>query len=302
MKQTKNIQASSAWPRILLPCAFGVLYCLCVLPAFRSWSFLWQFGSPIVLSAAVTVLALFLPGGMRAGAVGLNLFLGTALLAAGYVQLQAQLAQSWPGGWIYVFFYDRPMAVLAAALSAFLTACLYRALLPMNRVRPELRQGFDAYRKIAGTGFLVFYAFVLLYGFLLARMESTGYMPPNLVPFRMVLEYLSLIREGHYTLYENIFYFLGNILMFSPMGFFLRGQFRRSAAISILIPMAFSLAMELLQWAFRFGHCDIDDLLLNTLGAALGVLAVWLIDCLRGCVTKGEERSIFTPAPPASSC
>ena len=41
----------------------------------------------------------------------------------------------------------------------------------------------------------------------------------------------------------------------------------------ILLGLAFSLTIELLQLITRLGYADVDDLINNTLGAAIGFLS-----------------------------
>jgi glycopeptide antibiotics resistance protein len=72
---------------------------------------------------------------------------------------------------------------------------------------------------------------------------------------------------------QNVF---GNILMFIPFGLLLPLIHRRFRAWGSTIMMAvlFSMAIEATQWIWRrFGnyrHVDVDDVILNTLGAIIG--------------------------------
>ena len=65
------------------------------------------------------------------------------------------------------------------------------------------------------------------------------------------------------------FFFVGNIACFVPFGFGLPALTRLRRAV---IPLCFlgSLLIESLQWAFGTGAPQVEDLLLNTLGGALG--------------------------------
>ncbi len=65
------------------------------------------------------------------------------------------------------------------------------------------------------------------------------------------------------------FFFVGNIACFVPFGFGLPALTRLRRAV---IPLCFlgSLLIESFQWAFGTGIPQIEDLLLNTLGGALG--------------------------------
>lgn len=70
-----------------------------------------------------------------------------------------------------------------------------------------------------------------------------------------------------------------NVLLFVPLGVIVRRYFHRSAAVTVLIGFLVSLLIELTQltglWGIypcAFRVADVDDLMVNTLGTALGVL------------------------------
>lgn len=72
--------------------------------------------------------------------------------------------------------------------------------------------------------------------------------------------------------------FLLNALLFLPLGFLLPalwGEFRRWKR-TLLLGFGLSLAIELLQ-LFSFRATDLDDLIANTLGTALGFLLARLV-------------------------
>lgn len=70
-----------------------------------------------------------------------------------------------------------------------------------------------------------------------------------------------------------------NVVLFAPLGFFLRVLWRRGVVFATLAGFAISLAIEFTQLTGVWGlyHCayrvfDVDDLILNTTGALLGSL------------------------------
>lgn len=74
---------------------------------------------------------------------------------------------------------------------------------------------------------------------------------------------------------------VGNIILFIPLGAFLLLLFRRSFLQVIAIAFACSASIELIQYGFRifdyYRFIDIDDVILNTFGAASGYLGACLI-------------------------
>ena len=69
-----------------------------------------------------------------------------------------------------------------------------------------------------------------------------------------------------------------NILLFIPFGYLLPSLFPRLRWWQvILLGLVFSLCIELLQLITKLGYADVDDLINNTLGAAIGFLCYKLI-------------------------
>ncbi len=64
----------------------------------------------------------------------------------------------------------------------------------------------------------------------------------------------------------------GNVLMFLPLGFFPPRLSRNLQSIwkTLLLAAGIMVAVELLQVLSLRGNCDVDDLLLNLIGTALG--------------------------------
>ena len=57
-----------------------------------------------------------------------------------------------------------------------------------------------------------------------------------------------------------------NILLFIPLGFLIGGK--RGIIAGVLL----SIGIELTQYIFSLGYCELDDVLNNTIGAAIGSL------------------------------
>jgi len=95
----------------------------------------------------------------------------------------------------------------------------------------------------------------------------------NLVPFRTLRLFTGLLSDHRPHLVQaavvNLF---GNVLMFLPLGFLLPLTFRKLTGLWKILLATASLitAVELLQLFTLVGSCDIDDLILNLIGATLG--------------------------------
>ena len=92
----------------------------------------------------------------------------------------------------------------------------------------------------------------------------------NFVPFMEIRRFIRYGSQlGNLSVFFNLF---GNILGFLPFGFFLPviSPKMHHAARVILLGAVASTAVELIQLVTRTGICDIDDVILNTIGAAAG--------------------------------
>jgi glycopeptide antibiotics resistance protein len=90
----------------------------------------------------------------------------------------------------------------------------------------------------------------------------------NLTPFKTIIYYLSG-NLNFKTAIENL---LGNILAFCPMGFLLPllSNYFKKMRYVLFISLLVSLLIEAIQLIFSVGSCDVDDIILNVLGAVLG--------------------------------
>lgn len=95
----------------------------------------------------------------------------------------------------------------------------------------------------------------------------------NFVPFVALINVYSTSST-----WQFLRLFLGNIGWFVPFGFLLPLMMKKSSFLSVtLMGCGFSFLIEVLQLAFKKGYCELDDLILNTLGAALGYAAYKII-------------------------
>lgn len=78
-------------------------------------------------------------------------------------------------------------------------------------------------------------------------------------------------QVGYFASFLNL---AGNVIGFLPFGFFLPilGYRFRNGGLICLLGLTLSLVVETIQLVFKVGCFDVDDLILNTLGAILGYL------------------------------
>jgi glycopeptide antibiotics resistance protein len=153
-----------------------------------------------------------------------------------------------------------PIPVIAAACLV-LVALVALALIDRERARRWARW------LIAPT------VIVILAVTMLGTATGTGV--PNLIPSSTVLQQLT---PGHPL---GVFNVIGNIAMFVPLGWLLAlATRRRQVLVAAIVGFGLSAAIEVVQ-AFTGRIADIDDLLLNGIGAVLGAVAALLMTRLR---------------------
>ena len=114
-----------------------------------------------------------------------------------------------------------------------------------------------------------------------SEMINGTYHSINLVPFKTISGYISRRASIGEISLANV---LGNILLFVPMGVLLPVVFKgcRRWFQVILIGAAASIVIESIQYFFG-RSADIDDVILNTLGTAVGYCCYFVIhSCLKG--------------------
>ncbi len=100
----------------------------------------------------------------------------------------------------------------------------------------------------------------------------------NILPFSTIFEYIRAIFQHTQSLIAIATNLFGNLLALMPMALFLPVLVKgcQKMWLFLLVTAATVITIELLQFAFAVGFCDIDDLILNISGAAL---AFWVFRC-----------------------
>ncbi|SFM81733.1 RDD family protein [Pseudonocardia ammonioxydans] len=172
-------------------------------------------------------------------------------------------------------FGTREMVVLAA-VPVYGLAILTYTLLPL----PQVDAAFCAGRSVADVLQTRPFQFVDDIARIASRQEATGMR--------------AALANG--AVQQVVL----NVVLFAPLGWLLRGPFRRSLAVTVAAGFAVSLLVELTQYtgnwflfpcAYRVA--DVDDLIANTAGALLGGLAAMLLRPRRLDAAGAPDR----PAP-----
>jgi VanZ family protein len=134
-------------------------------------------------------------------------------------------------------------------------------------------------------------------GIALATLTPHGYpWSPGvvqLVPFHTFRNYL----DGYDTMQTMLLYVVGNVVMFLPLGLFLQLALRRWVALTVVLGLLASVSVEVLQLPIWSRSSDVDDVILNTLGTAVGAMLAAVV--LRLPDAWRRPRLLF-PAEPAT--
>lgn len=138
--------------------------------------------------------------------------------------------------------------------------------------------------RVLGKILFVLYIGFIIYFLLFSEWYGrTGAMQEyryNLVLFKEINRFWEYREQlGWYAVFTNLF---GNVLIFLPFGFFLPMASRyRSFPAAVFYSFALSLCVETFQLFTKVGSFDVDDLLLNTLGGAIGYIVFVICAAIR---------------------
>lgn len=194
-----------------------------------------------------------------------------------------------------LFFSLHPSAriflVLAVCLSFYIAAFLYA-----NRTGQ-----IKWLRRVQIVLFVIYLlclADITLIGSSVGRLHFSGtrndYLElfVNFRPLDTIKKYLIGFQNGYFSLWRFSLNLLGNLLLLAPLSLFLPILFRCERKWYFFLPtvLVASCIVEALQYLLMAGSCDIDDLILNFLGAA-ALFFLWKIPPLRRLIrviTKSE--------------
>lgn len=131
----------------------------------------------------------------------------------------------------------------------------------------------------------VIYLFILMFFVFISDREVYNDYRYNLILFKEIRRFWNYgWKLGIEAMLLNL---MGNVLVFMPIGFFLplSHNFWKNMMTATITGFLVSLAVETTQLYFRIGVFDVDDLLLNTIGAFIGYL-------IYACIRKIEKKDM----------
>ncbi len=156
--------------------------------------------------------------------------------------------------------------------------------------KPKQRTGVRVISWILFILYLAVLFYFLFFADMLGRTDTAQSYSSNLILFHEIRRYWVYRRQiGFGYMFLNL---AGNVLVFIPFGFLLpllstklRGFFR-----VVLLGLAFSVVVECIQLVTKTGSFDVDDMLLNTIGAAAGFIIYAIVQHRRKKTGRGRKR------------
>ena len=147
---------------------------------------------------------------------------------------------------------------------------------------------------LAFVGYMILLIYFLFFSEEYGRTTQFLNYQYNFTPFREIsrfIKYRDILGEEAFMI--NI---VGNIVVFMPFGFFIPGLEKRKLGsfLNFLkitgFGFLFSLTVETAQLVSKVGCFDVDDLILNTVGVALGCVCYSMSRCILTWYRKKRTR------------
>lgn len=142
-------------------------------------------------------------------------------------------------------------------------------------------------KKIRRIGYALFLIYLALLIYFVLFAEGYGRTIAgreyryNLVPLKEISRFIKYRYQlGPVAVALNL---IGNIIAFVPFGMILPiiDKSSRKFYLVALLSFQLSLVIELAQLVLKVGSCDVDDIILNTLGGCLGYLMFYILNKIR---------------------
>lgn len=160
---------------------------------------------------------------------------------------------------LFVFIYCQPMNLIMLCMLLLPILWAFFGYQGKNGLRWRIAN------SVLFMGIVAVIFFITVY----ARGESPS--EAVLIPFQSFQE-----AKIQPELYRSM---LMNVFLFVPIGLslpFVLHKRSSSIVITVLFAFLFSTLIEYLQFRYSLGRCEVDDVIMNTLGAVVGCLAYGL--------------------------
>lgn len=188
--------------------------------------------------------------------------------------------------WRHTFFYDKFALIFIPQI--FLIGYMVLKLF-YNSSSKQFVNDYKKFMKYTIISFSFIYFLFLLYSFVIYR--GSGYHQEwNWVPFKA---FKSIFLKKNVE-YDVLTYYVGNILLFVPIGVIVSTLLKgKNTFLIFVLPLVLSFVIEFYQYFSGSGEPDIEDVILNTLGASIAYCIKILLDKLIQKKSKNLIKSVF---------
>lgn len=125
-------------------------------------------------------------------------------------------------------------------------------------------------------GSLLYILIMIKLLFLRGRFVGDGYRY-NVIPLKTITSLI--VHRDRYNVDTWVKNLLGNIVLFIPLGVIIPAIYKPFLKLSrfLACSLALLITVELIQLITRVGSFDVDDVILNMLGAAIGYLITMIL-------------------------
>lgn len=151
----------------------------------------------------------------------------------------------------------------------------------------KLSNKFKFQKYIFLFGFVV-YILMIVYETVLSRQPSNKVVGLSLIPFETYRKAATINAEYYREAFMNVVFFV-------PLGF-LYGCldiefFKKRKWLIILNSCSSSIVIEFIQYVFKLGFAEIDDVIHNTLGATIGILLFLIFEVVTKLILKFVKQN-----------
>ncbi len=161
---------------------------------------------------------------------------------------------------IFLYIYCRPLIEIILAIPIIVISW---TILACVLYKIKKHKSFESLNMML----LVIFLFSIVYSTIASRTQEVT--RPQLIPFYSFIE-----AKVQPEIYRSM---LMNVFLFVPLGltmpYALPNTVKHKVKTTVLAACALSATIELVQLLFHLGRCETDDVICNTLGAAIGTLS-----------------------------
>lgn len=145
------------------------------------------------------------------------------------------------------------------------------------------------FRHVAMGLFVVYLLFLISITLIFRNKINVEYSRIELIPFHDIVDIIK--NKSYFELFEKVY----NILMFVPYSFLLGCILQKRKSLAVIIGLATTLSIEIIQFLTERGVCDINDIIFNFVGTLIGygLYKLFINICQR--IVERKNKNVIKP-------